>query len=161
MQAASVLGLGAEEMVRRMNAFIGKRPNIWLERDRSGALRFCERQITSPRAMRSGKVVGIDLDDLRPDLFHEISSYSPNPSEVISIAATKGFFSPAKPASQAPRDPSRSAAQTRIERLHRLLDELPEEKLGLLERVLDKFKRYPARDLAHGYQHFSLSVSKH
>ncbi len=164
IKAAEVLELGAAEVVRRLNAFVGKYPSVWFERLASNQYRYCERPITSPRAMRSGKVVNIELNQLRPNLYYELSTFSANPGEIIEQASALGFFV-VRATEQPPRKSSRlpegmDSVEAQRERLYGIIADLPDEKLGLLERVVDKFQRFSAKDLAHAYQHFSLSVSK-
>ncbi|MCP4677828.1 MAG: helix-turn-helix domain-containing protein [Deltaproteobacteria bacterium] len=165
IKATQVLGLVAIEVVRRLNAFIGKFPNVWLERQPSGQHKYCERPITSPRALRSGKVINVNLNHIRPNLYYELSAFSPNPGEVIEQASNLGFFQTREDPrlqineSRIPADDGASI-DTRLERLNIAIQSLPEEKFALLERIVDKFQRYSAKDLGYAYKHFSLSVSK-
>ncbi|MDD5309248.1 MAG: hypothetical protein PHU25_18190 [Deltaproteobacteria bacterium] len=164
MAAERVLEMGEEDLVRRLNAFIGKHPSIWIERLPSGEIEVCERTFTSPRPLRSGNIVNVDLNPVRPELYDALSAFSDAPDMVIEIATKLGFMTaieiaelppPAHPAG-APQDRDR----LRREKLCRAIMALPAEKLGLLERVVDKFQRFSSSDLAYAYKHFSLSVSK-
>jgi helix-turn-helix protein len=160
-----VLGLNSSEVVQRLNAFIVKNNGIWLERRSGGEIAVCERQITSPRAMRSGNIVNTDLNRLRPSLFLELSAFFASPEKVIEEATKLGFFASRK-MTPPPRDTGEhtaiaNRAAARREHAIQQLKNMSDEKFGLLERVLDKFNRYNAKQLAHAYQHFSLAVSKH
>ncbi len=165
IKVTEVLGLIPLEVVRRLNAFIGKFPNVWLERQASGQHRYCERPITSPRALRSGKIININLNNLRPNLYYELSAFSRSPGEIIEQASNLGFFQsrdePRPPHSES-RFPASDEASidTRRERISVAIKDLPEEKFALLERIVDKFQRYTTKDLGYAYKHFSLSVSK-
>jgi hypothetical protein len=44
--------------------------------------------------------------------------------------------------------------------IHEIILSLSPEKLALLDRVIDKFRRFSAHELAMAYQHFSLSLKK-
>jgi hypothetical protein len=163
IEAVEVLGLNAEEVVRRLNAFLGKHPSVWLELISPKEYKYCEREITSPRALRSGKVVNVNLNPLRPNLFFELSTFSPEPEKIIEKANALGFFAPRDSISD--ERPSSAlwtvdSPEIRRERLAKIINDLSVEKLGLLERVVDKFQKYSSKDLAHAYQHFSLSVTK-
>lgn len=163
MDVSEVLGLSAEEVVRRLNAFLGKHPSVWLEQLSPDEYKYCEREITSPRALRSGKVLNVDLDMLRPNLFFELSTFSPDPRAVVEKANELGFFSSrATIVGERPSSVAWTAdtIEARRARLVKIIRELPVEKLGLLERVVDKFQKYSSKELAYAYQHFSLSVTK-
>ena len=164
LEATEVLELAIEDVVRRLNAYIGKHPNAWIERTKRGGLLVSERAITSPRALRSGNMYNVDLNQLRPVLYYELSLFAPEPGELIELASALGFFASRQLGVQ--RREGDTAAddldrpdQLRM-RIMRVVNELPTEKLALLERVVDKFKRYRPKELALAYKHFSLSISK-
>ncbi|MCP4602062.1 MAG: hypothetical protein GY847_16360 [Proteobacteria bacterium] len=164
MKASEVLGLAPEDVVRRLNAFIEKYSSVWMERRSDGQYKYCERPITSPRALRSGKTVNVDLNRLRPTLYYELSTFSTDPGGIIEQANLLGFFA-SRDISEMPSEAPRSTTEvdireSRLERLINTISEMPEEKIGLLERIIDKFERFPAKELAHAYRHFSLSVSR-
>ncbi len=159
IQAADVLGLTPADVVRQLNAFIARNPSIWIEISDQSVLSVCERPMTSPRVIRSGHVVSVDLNPIRPILFHELSGYAENASEIIGAAVAANAYV----ARETMMVPSQIAAhpimdEDRRERVIRLINELPPEKFGLMERIVDKFTRYPAKQLAVAYQHFSISV---
>jgi hypothetical protein len=160
--AAGVLSVGSADIVRRLNAFIHKYPSIWMERISATAIEICERPVTSPRIIRSGKVVNVDLNPLRPNLYHELSSYSADSMEIVAFAVDFDFYSSRQAIlpSTTPRDRVSSFSDDRLEQIIQIIRELPQEKLGLMERIVDKFQKYSARDLAQAYQHFSLSIKK-
>jgi hypothetical protein len=164
MSAARVLEMSDEDLVRRLNAFVGKHPAMWIERLADGGIEVCERALTSPRPLRSGNVVNVDLGPMRPDLYYELSAFSDAPDLVIEHATRLGFMTARESVELeiAPSPPGerKDLAEVRREQLCRAIMALPEEKLGLLERVVDKFQRFSSNDLAHAYKHFSLSVSK-
>lgn len=161
---AAVLGLSAEDEVRRLNAFIGKHPGIWLERVASGELRVCERALTSPRPLRLGNVFSYDLNPIRPQLYYELSTYSQDPERLVEVARDLGLFQARSALASTPPPPpvsSEDRSKNRRERLCQIVrSQLEDEKLGLLERLVDKFLHCPADELAHAYKHFSLSISK-
>ena len=70
--AAGVLSLSSADIVRRLNAFIHKYPSLWLERVSTTTVVICERPVTSPRIIRSGKVVNVDLVLHRFDGDHRV-----------------------------------------------------------------------------------------
>jgi len=156
------LGLTREDEVRRLDAFIGKHPDIWLERVASGEIRVCERALTSPRPLRTGDVFGYALNPIRPHLYYELSSYSDDPERTIAIARALAVFEPqeARDSSPPPPTPEERSQKHRERLCEVLMTQIEADKLGLLERILDKFKRFPADELAHAYKHFSLSISK-
>jgi hypothetical protein len=164
MAAARVLEMSEDDLVRRLNAFIGKHPVMWIERVASGELQVCERTITSPRPMRSGNVLNVELDPVRPDLYYELCAFSDAPDRVIEAATKLGFMGARESVeievAPAPAGDRQDREKLRREQLCRAIMALPDEKLGLLERVVDKFQRFSSNDLAHAYKHFSLSVSK-
>ncbi|MDJ0765324.1 MAG: helix-turn-helix transcriptional regulator [Myxococcota bacterium] len=163
IDAAEVLVLTEEEIVRRLNAFIGKHPNLWLERTSDDQLSLCERKVTSPRALRQGNIVNVDLNQIRPSLYYELSSFTPEPEKIIECATELGFFEEREtihpPSQDLPLSPD-APFEARQDRLVSIILDLPEEKFGLLERVVDKFQRFSAKDLAFAYQLFSLSISR-
>jgi hypothetical protein len=158
---AEVLHVGPAETVKRLNGFIGKYPSIWLEKIGTTGLAICERPVTSPRIIRSGKVVNVDLNPIRPNLYHELSAYCSDPVELIAFAVDLDYYG-AQKASLPPQDRARRStiAEDRREQVLRFIRELSPEKFGLLERIIDKFERYPSQDLAKAYEHFSLSIRK-
>ena len=164
-QAVKVLGLDIVEIVRRLDAFIGKNPSIWIETQPDNRLSICKRPATSPRVLRSGKVVNVDLDPLRPHLYHELSTYFEEDAEVIAAAVSYDFYN-AKPVKIPARDRESSPfmngtpSKDRREYVVGVIRELSPEKFGLIERVVDKFMRFSASDLARAYEHFSLSIRK-
>ena len=164
MEVAEMLNLGPEEIVRRLNAFIGKYPSIWLERVPKNSFKVCDRPITSPRALRSGNVTNVDLNLMRPSLYYDLASFSKEPEKIVEQATELGFFLARKTVSTSHGDSFvpivGSGREARQAKVKKIVDEMSDEKLGLLERVVDKFQRYSARELAVAYQHFSLSVSK-
>jgi hypothetical protein len=161
---SSVLGLSDEDEVRRMNAFVGKHPGIWLERLKTGEIRVCERALTSPRPMRSGNVFSYDLNPIRPNLYYELSTYSQDPESVVALATELGMFKSREIRTSDLPPPAISPAertQARREKICQIVTTaIADEKLGLLERMLDKFQRYKPDELAHAYKHFSLAVSR-
>lgn len=160
--AATVLTLGSSDIVKRLNGFLTKYPSIWLEKSVLGELAICERPVTSPRLLRSGNVVNIDLNPIRPNLYHELSTYCSDPTEIIAFAVDMAFYAGREvslPASSASERRS-SLPDDRREKIIRAIQAMPLEKFGLLERVVDKFEKYSAHELAQAYQHFSLSVKK-
>jgi hypothetical protein len=161
---SSVLGLSFEDEVRRLNAFIGKHPGIWLERLKSGEIRVCERALTSPRPMRSGNVFSFDLNPIRPDLYYELSTYSQEPEGLVATAKELGMFKPREVRTSDLPPPTVSSAERSRARREKLCEIVmsgsADEKLGLCDRLVDKFRRFPAEELAQAYKHFSLSVTK-
>lgn len=160
---AAVLDLSAEDEVRRLNAFIGKHPGIWLERVASGELRVCERALTSPRPLRSGNVFSYDLNPIRPQMYYELSTYTQDPERLVEVARELGLFQAREARASAPPPPVKpeDRSKSRRERLCQIvMSRLEGEKLGLLERVMEKFLSCDSDELAHAYKHFSLSISK-
>lgn len=164
MAAVRVISLSPVDIVKALDRYIENHPSVWMEKN-DDEYRFCERQVTSPRALRSGNTVNVDLNRLRPALFYELSTYSPNPGEIIEQATLLGLFAAREltlpPQTLAPGSGGGLTEMERRARVARIIHELSEEKFGLLERVVDKFERFSAKELAYAYQHFSLSVSKH
>ena len=159
IRAADVLGLTPTDVVRHMNTYILRNPSIWIEVTDQAVLSVCERPVTSPRVIRSGHMVSVDLNPIRPILFHELSSYAETAADIIGAAvaanayvARETFVVP----SQIPAHPIMD--EDRRERVVRIINELSPEKFGLMERIVDKFTRYTAKQLAVAYQHFSISV---
>ena len=150
------------EFVLNQQDLLHKYPSLWLERVSTTTVVICERPVTSPRIIRSGKVVNVDLNPLRPNLYHELSSYCTDSTEIIAFAVDFDFYSsrPAILPSTSPRDRVSTFSDDRLEQIIQVIRDLSEEKLGLMERIVDKFQKYPARDLAQAYQHFSLSIKK-
>ncbi len=161
IQAVGVLSLGTADIVKRLNGFIGKYPSIWLERISAMELEICERPVTAPHIIRSGKVVNVDLNPIRPNLYHELSNYCKDATELIAFAVDLDCYA-AREVTLPPstRDRASSMPEDRREQVILLIREMSPEKFGLLERIMDKFIRYSARELAQAYQHFSLSVKK-
>ena len=163
--ATQSLNLSPEDVVRRLNAFITKFPSIWLERRSDDELKITERPITSPRALRSGKIVNVDLNRLRPNLFYELSAYVKKPEDIIEQAVKLGFFNSKEmtPVSSEGRQARTSSDETEhlLEMITQRIQKLPLEKLKVMERVVDKFERFSSRDIGRAYKHFSLSVSGH
>jgi hypothetical protein len=155
------LDLDPTALVRRLNGFINRYPSIWLER-RGEELHICERPVTSPRGIRSGKVVNIELNPIRPALYQELSDYTPTPGEIIAAAVSLDYYDartpPALPSGRVSRSDTEPGQPIDIQDV--ILTFSP-EKLALLERVIDKFQRFSAKELAMAYQHFSLSLKKH
>lgn len=164
--AAGLLGITTSDMVRRLNAFINKHPMLWFERAKDEDIFVCERPVTSPRAIRSGRIFNADLNLARPSLYYELASYASIPAELIGLADELGFFESAEPIRSSSPGPTRRALEpaekkrTLERRISGALESLSVEKLALLERVIDKFERYDERTLATAYRHFSLSVSE-
>lgn len=160
----SVLQVSEKEVVLYLDNFIAKHPNVWLEKMSNSEYKFCERPITSPKAMRSGNVVNVDLNQIRPSLFYELCAISPQPAEIMEHANAFDVFSAR--ATDLPPHPGTPSAtrdgsiEARRERLKNIIGELSEDKLGLLERVIDKFQRFAPRTLAYAYQHFTLAVKQ-
>jgi hypothetical protein len=160
--AVAVLHLETSDVVKRLNAFINKFPSIWLEKIAKDTLSICDRPVTSPRILRSGKVVNVDLNPLRPNLYHELSAYSAEPTDIIAFAVDLNFYA-AQPILLPPsggRERISAFGEDRREHVIQFIRDLPQEKFGLLERIIDKFERYSSKDLAQAYEHFSLSVKK-
>ena len=162
---AAVLELTPEYEARRLNAFIGKYPNIWLERDTENEFVVCERALTSARRIKSSKVLNVALDPVRPALYYHLSSFNADPEALLDEAAAHGFIR-AVSAPQRSHSPTADAIALRdmgparrAKLCKQVADELSDEKLGLLERVMDKFSRFPADELARAYKHFSLSLT--
>jgi hypothetical protein len=161
ISASGVLGLTPAETAGHLNGFIVESPSVWIEILGDGTLSVCERPVTSPRAIRSGRVANVDLNPIRPILYHELSGYVESASEVISAAVSRNFYTARENTLVPSSMPSHPAMEEdRRMRLVRIITEMSPEKFGLLERVVDKFIRYSAKDLAVAYQHFSLSVKK-
>ncbi len=164
--AASILGVSISDMVRRLNAFVNKHPMLWFERSRDGDISVCERPVTSPRALRSGKTFNVDLNSARPSLYYELASYVSDPDALIAKADELGFFEAVEPVKTSvparPRLCVEPKERKRIleRRISSALEGLSIEKLALLERVIDKFERFDEKALATAYRHFSLSVSQ-
>ena len=163
--ASQMLELDNDKLVRRLNSFLERHPSIWLERMATGEIRIMEKAITSPRTLRSGRVVNVEIDGLRPYLYDELSTFADAPAEVIKKASELGMLEPReKVAHSKPSSPSAFSfdgdIDARKERMITAIMSMSEKKLGLLDRVLDKFKRFPAADLARAYEHFSLAVKK-
>ena len=164
-QAVRVLGLRIPEIVRRFDAFVRKNPSIWIESQPDKRLSICKRPATSPRVLRSGKVVNVDLDPLRPHLYHELATYFEEDAEVIAAAVSYDLYK-AKPVKLPSGDRESSPLvsgtppENRREFVVSVIRELSPEKFGLMERVVDKFMRFSASDLARAYEHFSLSIRK-
>lgn len=159
IQAADVLGLTPADVVRHLNTFISKNLSVWIEVVDDTILSVCERPVTSPRVIRSGHVVSVDLNPIRPILYHELSGYAETASDIIGAAVTAGVYAARETfvvPSQMPAHPIMD--EDRREHLIRIISEMSPEKFGLLERVVDKFTRFPAKQLAVAYQHFSISV---
>lgn len=162
---AAVLGLTPENEARRLNAFIGKHPSIWIEMAADGTYFVCERALTSPRRIKSKKVVTVYLDPARPALYYELSSYNADPEALLDEAGRLGFIRAAQPPGARETRPSdmgirKDLGPARRAKLCKQINEdLPDEKLGLLERVMDKFTRFPPDQLARAYKHFSLSLT--
>ena len=161
-EAKDALMLKSSNLVRRLNAFINRYPSIWLERKADG-LHICERPVTSPRGLRSGKVVNYNLNPIRPVLYQTLASYAEEPAEVVAEAVIQNFYkeqkTPEAPPYRATR-PEESTEDEKIDLIHETILNLTPEKLALMERVIDKFRRFSAKELALAYQHFSLSLKK-
>ncbi len=160
--AATVLCLNANALVRRLNAFISKNPLLWLEKQTDNTITICKRSITSPRAVRSSNIFSVELGAIRPNLYNELASYWSQPREIIEISDDLGYFSPQSLQPLPSISPSGLDLKTDTEvlkdRILAIIDTLPKEKIALLERVADKFNRFPAKKLALAYKHFSISV---
>lgn len=164
MNIAAVLSVSSAREIRRLNAFIGKHPNFWLEVDANHELSICEKALTSPKAIRARNVVSVDLNVIRPALYYELSRYTVEPEEIIADAKEAGFFAsvdreiaaPAKSSRTSSPPPKSSAYREVIVR--KVNDVIAEEKMQLLERVIDKFEKYSPSELAQAYRHFSLSL---
>jgi transcriptional regulator with XRE-family HTH domain len=163
-EAKDALMLKSANLVRRLNAFINRYPSLWFERKPDG-IHICERPVTSPRGLRSGKVVNFDLNPIRPVLYQTLASYAAEASEVIAEAVIQNFYKAQKNpelSSQIRSSRSESATEEeKIEIINETILNLTPEKLALMERVIDKFQRFSAKELALAYQHFSLSLKKH
>ena len=155
------LSLDTATVVRRLNGFINRYPSIWLELQEDG-LTICERPVTSPRGLRSGKVVNFDLNPIRPVLYQELSGYAEIPAEVIAAAVSLDVYKARKTpvVSSSSRVSAPSAEVDQLAEIHEIILSLSPEKLALLDRVIDKFRRFSAKELAMAYQHFSLSLKK-
>jgi hypothetical protein len=160
--ASEALTISNADIAKRLNAFVNKYPSIWLERISATHINICDRPVTSPRIIRSGKVVNVNLNPLRPNLYHELSTYCEDSTEIVAFAVDLDFYSPREAVlpSTSPKDRISSFSEDRLEHMIRFIREMPQDKFGLLERIIDKFEKYPARDLAQAYQHFSLSIKK-
>lgn len=155
---AVALGIDAVDVTRRLHESILSKPALWVERLPDGLWQVVKKPMTSPRALRSGNTINADLNANRPALFYELSHYYPSPEEIISIAAQAGYLTPTIISHPPPPPPSQASDIRSL--LQACIDDLPDERLPLLERVVDKFTRYPLKDLAQAYKHFSLSVTK-
>ncbi len=157
------LMLNSSSLVRRLNAFINRYPSIWLERKPDG-IHVCERPVTSPRGLRSGKIVNYDLNPIRPVLYQTLAGFAEESTEVIAEAVFLNFYKEQKnPELQPPLRALPSEIVTEEEKLdliHETILNLTPEKLALMERIIDKFRRFSAKELALAYQHFSLSLKK-
>lgn len=164
ISAVEVLALNTKAVVYRLNAYIEKHPAIWLERQDDGEIIVSEKPITSDRAINRGNVYNFDLGALRPKLYDELSTYALDPKQIPAQAKELGFYhsSPLKLPQQNREDiiEGQASEKSRREQAAQLVRDLPLDKFGLLERVLDKFERFSAEELAYAYQHFSLSVHK-
>ena len=162
IQAVDVLGLTPTDVVRLFDVYIGKNPSVWVETQEDRPLAICERPVTSPRAVQSGRLVSVDLNPLRPILYHELSEYAGTAAEIIGAAVSLDVYT-AREVSIVPSamPTSLSGDEDRRMRVVRIVQEMSPEKFGLLERVIDKFSRYSAKQLAVAYQHFSLSIKNH
>jgi hypothetical protein len=164
-KATEVLELSSNDVVRRLNAFISKHMNIWMERDSTTKFRICEKAVTSPKALRSGNTIMMDLSKLRPNLFYVLSSFSPVPEEIMDAASNLGFLAPSKselPARDSVEEPGDSSSDKLEDQKQKILDAIEKmspEKVGLIERFVDKFERFSPKDLALAYKHFKLSLS--
>jgi hypothetical protein len=159
IQASRALGITTQDLARHLNSFIVNYPSVWVEILEDGDLVVCERPVTSPRALRSGRVAGVDLNPIRPILYHELSNYVQVASELISAAVGADYYTSRENTIVPTHTPSHPIMEV-DRRMHiiQIINEMSPEKFGLLERVIDKFSRYPAKQLAVAYQHFSLSV---
>ncbi len=159
VSASKTLSISSADLARHLNSYIVENPSIWVETLQDGNLVICERPVTSPRALRSGRVAGVDLNPIRPILYHELSNYVQVASELVHAAVTADFYTSRENTIVPSHSPSHPLMET-DRRMHviQLINEMSPEKFGLLERVIDKFSRYPAKQLAVAYQHFSLSV---
>lgn len=161
--AVGVLQLSPKDVVEALHVFIEQHPSVWFEKMANADYRVCERPVDGPVAMRSGNVMSVELNPLRPNLFYELCAFSPRPADIVDYANNLGYFSAREtnlPPSPETAPLAYSSAETKRAILKSKLDELSEEKLGLLERVLDKFERFPPKTLAYAYQHFSLAVKR-
>ncbi len=164
-EAFPVLGLSVDDIVQRFDAYIRSNPSIWIEKRTDNAITICKRPVTSPRGLRSGNILSVDLEPLRPYLYHELASYFDEDSEVIAAAVSYGFYKAQeakRPSREMPSGvlESEEIDRSRREALSRSIFGLPPEKLGLMERVVDKFSRFSSSDLARAYEHFSLAIRK-
>jgi hypothetical protein len=160
----AALQISTETEVRRLDAFIDKHAIIWLEKVASGELRVCERALTSPKPLRSGNVFGYELSPIRPQLYYELAAYSPDQERTIEIARALGVFEPQETRGSepppSPVSPEERSAKYRERLCETVRNQISTDKLALLERILDKFRKHPPDELAHAYKHFSLSISK-
>ena len=161
--AVQVLGLGPKDVVLKLDAFVDEHPSVWFERTADSDYRVCERPVEGAIALRYGKVMSVELNAIRPSLFYELCAFSPRPGDILDHANVLRLFA-ARETNLPPGPDLPPAAITAGEAkraiLKNILENLPEEKLGLLERVLDKFQRFPPKTLAYAYQHFSLAVKR-
>ena len=164
ISAVEVLELSSKAVVYRLNAYIEKHPAIWLERQDDGVITVSESPITSDRAIHHGNIYNFDLGALRPKLYDELSTYALDPKEIPARAKELGFYhaNPLKLPQQNREDiiEGQASEKSRREQAALLVQNLPLDKFGLLERILDKFEKFSAEELAYAYQHFSLSVHK-
>jgi hypothetical protein len=159
VQAAGVLNVSTKDLARHLNSFIIENPSVWVEVMTDGNIIVCERPVTSPRALRSGRVAGVDLNPIRPILYHELSNFVQVASELISAAVSADYYTSRENTIVPSHTPSHPVMEIdRRAHIIQIITEMSPEKFGLLERVVDKFSRYPAKQLAVAYQHFSLSV---
>ncbi|MCU0660763.1 MAG: hypothetical protein MUC50_00370 [Myxococcota bacterium] len=156
---AAALRMSPAEVALRLHEAVSSRPALWMERLGDDDWQILRRSMTSPRALRSGRTMSADLNGNRPALFYELSTYYPSPDEILSIAAQGDYFK-RRAVSRPPSIIDEGNVGDLRSSLHSALDELPEDCLPLLERVMDKFTRFSLKDLAQAYKHFSLSVSK-
>ena len=162
IHASDVLGLTPTDVVRHFDVYISKNPSVWVEAQEERPLAICERPVTSPRAIQSSRLVSVDLNPLRPILYQELSEYAVNAAEVVNAAVSLNVYT-AREVSIVPSamPVSPTGEEDRRMRVVRVIQEMSPEKFGLLERVIDKFSRYSAKQLAVAYQHFSLSIKNH
>lgn len=162
MNISLVLNLSADREVRRLNAFIGKHPILWLQMGDGQDMEICEKSLTSPRAIRGDNVLSVDLNKIRPALYYELSRFTVEPEEIISCAKSYGFFQSRIEDSQRPSfpktDPQEKIKNKRDQISRRINTSISEDKLAILERVVHKFENYSVKELAKAYQHFSLCL---
>ncbi len=157
-----VLQIDDARLARRLNTFIEKFPALWLRRHPDGRLEVFDRDITTPQLLKDGDVHSLDLNENRPVLFATLSNWAADRRSFLEVATNGGFTESRPGVAPNPIMPGlrgeEKVQHQRARLCHMMAERISDDKLDLLERVLDKFATHSGTRLKQAYRHFSLSL---